>query len=441
MPESHRIPRDGGAAFWGLWSGQLISNLGTQVSLYGVGLWLFQRHQRLTDFAAVAVVVQLAKLLVLPLLGPRLAAWPRRRVLVAANGLGALSSLSLALLLLLGPGRAPLGAILALQALAAVGEAALVLGFSTLIPQLVPEGPERRRANGLFVTADGLVATTAPFLGAWLAGVAGLRGVLLLDGLSFLAAMALVLLVRWPRAALRPAADSAGATSAAPAGAAPPDGRRGSWRRALGRIWRDPALRPLALLGAAMTFVYAATEVLFPAWVAASFGGPRLGGALLVGGLGYLGGYRLWLRLPPERWGPWWRAALAAQALILIGAGLVVFQGLPAIWFAGLAGFSTGLPVALSALQSRWQQLVVPEQMPLLFSARFSLEWGARLLAFALSGVLVDGLLRPALAWPHWPAWLPQALGSGGGRPMAVGLGAMGWLLLLALWSQRRALA
>jgi hypothetical protein len=50
--------------------------------------------------------------------------------------------------------------------------------------------------------------------------------------------------------------------------------------------------------------------------------------------------------------------------------------------------------------------------MPPLFAARFSLEWGAPP-DFGLSGLLVDGLLRPALAWPHWPAWLFDALGSG----------------------------
>jgi hypothetical protein len=297
MLDSRPAAEDGREAFWGLWAGQLISNLGTQVSLYGVGLWLFQQHQRLTDFAAVAVVVQLAKVLVLPLLGSRLARWRRRRVMALANGLGALSSLALAGLLL-GAARPPLAAVLGLQALAAVGEAALVLCFSTLIPQLVRDGPERSRANGLFVTADGMVATTAPFLGAWLARTSGLQGVLLLDVLSFLVAMALVLWVRWPPQALRSA-----------------EGRAGSWRHALVRIWRDPQLRPLALL--------------------------------VGGGLGYLCGYRLWLRLPAERWAAWWRSALVAQALILIGAGLVVFQGLAPIWFAGLVCFSIGLPGAL----------------------------------------------------------------------------------------------
>jgi len=102
--------------------------------------------------------------------------------------------------------------------------------------------------------------------------------------------------------------------------------------------------------------------------------------------------------------------------------------------------FSLMLPLVLSALQSRWQQLAPPEQLPGLFAQRYRLEWGARLLAFASTAPLVDGLLRPALAWPQWPQWVLASLGQGPGRPLAVGLGAMGWVLLLALLSQRRGL-
>ena len=52
-------------------------NLGTQTSLYGIGLWLFARSGRLLDFGMVALVVQLARLLALPLLTNRLHAGRR----------------------------------------------------------------------------------------------------------------------------------------------------------------------------------------------------------------------------------------------------------------------------------------------------------------------------------------------------------------------------
>ncbi len=430
-------PRPKGSAFWWLWGGQLVSNLGTQVSLYGVGLWLFRLQLHLLDFAAVAIVVQLAKILALPLVGPRLQHWRRRRVMVVANGLGALGTLALAGLVLLtgqAGGGPSLAALLPLQGLAAAAEASLVLCFASLIPLLVPAGLARHQANGLFASSDALVLIAAPFLGAWLVGMAGLQGVLVLDGLSFGLALACVLLAPWPMAALGPAS-----TQSRPGTTTPPR----AWRQApirfgrdLASLWRDGTRRRLALLGTAMAFVYGATEVLFPAWVVLALGPSRLGGALVIGGLAYGLGLRLWLALPPRLWRRALASLLAIQSLALMGAGLVVFEGLIPLWYVGLGCFTLALPVCLAILQSRWQQLVPVAELPRLLAVRYALEWLARLAAFMTSALVVDRLLRPALAWPHWPGWLPAALGTGPGRPMAVALGGLGWVLVLALVSQ-----
>ena len=159
---------------------------------------------------------------------------------------------------------------------------------------------------------------------------------------------------------------------------------------------------------------------------------------LLLGALGYGLGLLLW-----GRWG-WRRPAavlaisLVLQSLILMGAGLLVFENWLVVWFGGLLVFSLALPLALSALQTRWQQLVAPDPLPQVLAQRYRLEWAARLLAFVCSAVLADAVLAPLLAWKHWPAWLVGSLGQGPGRPLAVSLGAMGWVLLLALLLQRR---
>jgi len=432
-----RPPTRAGEAFWWLWGGQLVSNLGTQVSLYGLGLWLFQIQLQLLDFAAVAIVVQVAKILVLPLVGPHLSQWRRRRVMVVANGLGALGTLALAVLLLTadrGHGGPRLIALLPLQGLAAAAEASLVLCFASLIPLLVPAGGARQRANGLFASSDGLVLIAAPFLGAWLVGIAGLQGVLVLDGLSFGLAMACVLLAPWPQAALVPASVLSDQGRGRP---------ERSWvqgpirfGRDLAALWRDGSLRRLALLGTAMAFVYGATEVLFPAWVITALGNGRLGGALVVGGLAYGLGMRFWLVHSPRLWGRTLTSLLVIQSLALMGAGLVVFEGLIPFWYGGLGCFTLALPICLAIVQSRWQQLVPAAELPRLLAVRYALEWLARLAAFTGSALVVDRLLRPALAWPHWPGWLLAALGTGPGRPMAVALGGLGWVLLLALVSQ-----
>lgn len=417
-------------AFRWLWIGQLISNLGTQCSLYGIGLWSFARQGQLVDFAVVAFVVQLAKISVLPLLGRHLVRWPSWVVMMVANGLGALSTVVLALVLL-ASGTPSFLLVLTLLALAAVAEATLVLCFASLIPALVPDPRQLARANGLFVSADGLVLSLAPFAGSALVAQAGLSGVLLLDGISFVIAMACVLKA-WPPGGKRhllfraprqlPSVDDVPVTDLR-----------------LRSLILHPHVRAVLCVGTAMAFVYAASEVMFPAWVIAGPGQARLAPSLIVGALGYCCGYLFWTRWFWGRCSISLEFSLVAQSLILMGAGLMVFQDWLVFWYGGLLVFSLGLPLALSALQTRWQQLVSVDLLPQMLAQRYRLEWVARLVAFAISAVLVDGVLRPLLGWPHWPVWLISSLGTGPGRNLAVGLGAMGWVLLLVWLSQRKA--
>ncbi len=184
-----------------LWGGQLISNLGTQTSLYGIGLWLFAQSGDLLDFGLVAVVVQVARLLALPLLIRFLVTWSPAKLMLVCHSTGALCTALLALLLL---GRSaltlpPLTWIFAVQGLAAVAEGILVVRLSSLIPLLIAEEKRLQRANGLFATVDGLVITVAPFLGSWLVAVWGLAGVLTLDGITFVLALLAVMIAPWQK--------------------------------------------------------------------------------------------------------------------------------------------------------------------------------------------------------------------------------------------------
>jgi heme/copper-type cytochrome/quinol oxidase subunit 2 len=94
------------------------------------------------------------------------------------------------------------------------------------------------------------------------------------------------------------------------------------------------------LLGTAMAFVYGSIDVLFPAWLIAGPGRDRLLPGLLLGALGYGLGLLLW-----GRWG-WRRPAavlaisLVLQSLILMGAGLLVFEDRLLFWYGGLLLFS-----------------------------------------------------------------------------------------------------
>lgn len=404
--------------FLRLWLGQWISNLGTQISLFGLGLWLFEADGQLGSFALVAVVAQLSRLAVMRLLVRRLEHWPRRRVMLIANAMGAAGTLGLATVLTHTGGAISPLAVVPFLALAAAAEAVLVLSFSTLIPQLVP-ADQQGQANGLFATVDGLAALVAPFLGALLVSWTGINGVVALDACTFLVALGCVALGAWPRRALRPLVTSI---------AAPPEGRV-SLRGSLCQVWQQPHLRMLLLLGVALMLAFAAAEILFPAWVLQlPAGRSRLATALGLSGLAYAGGLLLWRPLAARPW--LWRwvfnLGLTLQALVLLGAGIPGIARHREIWFAGVAVFNLAVPLVLASQQNLWQRWVSAAQQPRLFAARYAADWTSRLVAVLAVGPLVDRALAP-LVDPSVP-----------GRPMAVCLSLLGVVLALMLLLQLR---
>ncbi len=406
-----------------LWSGQLISNLGTQTSLYGIGLWLFSQSGQLLDFGLVAVVVQVARLLALPLLASRLNLWPPAWVMLMSHAVGALCTLALAWVLLVEPQQAldppSIAPILLIQGVAAIAEATLVLRFSSLIPLLIADGPTLIRANGLFATTDGLVVTMAPFLGTWLVSSLGLGGVLGLDALSFVVAMSLVLVAPWSKELLERLP-------------CPPPSDPIGWRtlpRRLRAFWhRRIQARQALLISAGVMGVYAGCEILFPAWVAEGWGPNRMAGVLGLGCTGYVGGFiawRLWL-------GRYWRLSgsllLLLQALILVGAGVPALAQSDLLWFAGVLGFSLGLPVVTAALHQSWVTLAQQEDPTRVFALRYGCEWTSRLLAFLTVSLLADRLVRP---------FVSAGLGESPGQALALTMAGLGVLLLLVLVSEQ----
>lgn len=401
------------AVFLRLWLGQWISNLGTQISLFGLGLWLFKADGQLGSFALVAVIVQLSRLAVMRLLVRRLERWPRRRVMLIANATGAAGTLGLTAVLTQSGGVVSPLAVVPFLALAAAAEAALVLSFSTLIPQLVSLR-QRGEANGLFATADGLAALVAPFLGALFVAWTGITGLIVLDSCTFLVALGCVVSGRWPGRALRPLVNPVAA----------PLEDRASLRLSLTQLWQQPPLRMLLLLGASLMLTFAGAEILFPAWVLQLPAGRSvLAMALGLSGLAYGGGLLLWrcVSARPLLWPSVFRLGLTMQAVVLLGAGVPGITRYRELWFAGVAAFNLAVPLVLASQQNLWQCWVPVAMQPRLFAARYATDWTARLVAVLAVGPLVDRALAPLVDV------------STPGRAMAVCLSLLGLLLALML--------
>ncbi|SCF05293.1 amino acid adenylation domain-containing protein [Micromonospora matsumotoense] len=177
-------------------AGQVVSGLGTALTTFAIPLWIYTQTGSLARFALFAVLGLLPGLLVAPLAGALIDRTSRRRVLllagVAAGGANAV------LAGLVFTDRAEVWHFYPLVGWLSVALAFQRLAFVSAVPQLVPKR-FLGHANGLTQTAVGLTQFTVPLLAVALLETVGLRGILLIDVASYLFAVGVLAVVRFPR--------------------------------------------------------------------------------------------------------------------------------------------------------------------------------------------------------------------------------------------------
>ncbi|TDC85609.1 amino acid adenylation domain-containing protein [Micromonospora sp. KC606] len=177
-------------------AGQIVSGLGTALTTFAIPLWIYTQTGSLARFALFAVLGLLPGLLVAPLAGALVDRSSRRRVLLLANAAAGGANAVMAGLVLAD--RAEVWHFYPLTAWLSVALAFQRLAFVSAVPQLVPKR-YLGHANGLTQTAVGLTQFTVPLLAVALLQAVGLRGILLIDVVSYLLAIGVLAAVRFPR--------------------------------------------------------------------------------------------------------------------------------------------------------------------------------------------------------------------------------------------------
>lgn len=202
--------------FYVVLAGQSLSMLGSQMTWFALGVWIFETTGSATQFALLSFFGAVPQLLLLPITGTLIDRWDRRRALIGGDTGAALCTLTL--VGLWWTGNLELPYIYLLTALTSFF-GSFQLAFSASIPLLVPKA-HLGRANGLVGLGTALAMTSAPISAGALLSVLGLQGVMLLDVATFVFAVATLLVVKIPQ----PTGDAEEATG---------EGRKtgkGSWR-------------------------------------------------------------------------------------------------------------------------------------------------------------------------------------------------------------------
>jgi MFS family permease len=309
----------------------------------------------------------------------------RRLVMIAAD-VGA-GLMTIAMLLLYVTGNLQIWHLYLAEALAGASEAFQIPAYTAATTMLVT--PEQYiRTNGMRSLSDWAAKMFAPFCAGIVLRLVGIGGVMLVDVVTFMLAVAILLVVRIPP----PPVTRDGLEA------------RGSVRQEMVFGFRY-ILRRKGLLGLLLIFtglnLFAALTYfsILPAMVLARSGGDEFSLAsvqAMLGIGGVVGGLAVSIWGGPKRR---IHAVLIGAALsFLLGDFLFAIGRSAPVWM--VAGFVSSffIPFIVSADRAIWQSKVAPDVQGRVFSAKATLQVATMPLGYLLAGPLADHLFEPAMA-------------------------------------------
>jgi hypothetical protein len=363
-----------------VWFGQLVSLLGSALTGFALGVWVFQRTGSETQFALTFLFLVLPRVLLGPFAGALVDRWDRRIAMIVGDTGAALSTLAIALLLFAG--QLQVWHVYIATAVSAAFSTLQRPAYSAAVAQLIPQD-QLGRASGLRRIAGSAADLLAPVLAGFLVVTIGIERVILIDVASFFVAVAALLFVRFPKP---------------PARDVPPEAEPSLWREALDG-WRyiavRPGLRGLMLMYAATSFLGVTTEVLLTPYVLATNSPDVLGWVVSANGAGLLlGGLLLAV------WGGPRRRILGILGFEMVVSACTIVVGfrLPAFGIA-LTMLIYFVAIALSdgSSEALWQSKVAPDFQGRVFAMRDMVALAALPLGLLITAPLAEIVLEPAL--------------------------------------------
>ena len=407
---------DGERRFRVLALGQIASMLGTHVSAVGVSIVAFLETGSVWWLSVIYLASRVPGLLVGAHAGGLADRLDRRRILLVADTIAGIATAGAAALHLAGV--LELWHLVVLAVVGSIANAYQDPAFQAAVPTLVPTD-RLDRANGLLQLGPAVGALAGPALAGALVAFAGIGGVLVLDLVTFGAAIVATMLVRFPS----PSGDPAPRTSMWGT-------LRSSWAHLDGP---RRGLRRLILAGTAANLVLSMVNVVLLAALIPLVGEGGTGAILSLGGVAML----VASALVSTRGLPRRRVPVIATSLAVVGVGLVLI-GIR----ANAVSVAIGLMVTLAAVP------VLTAASQTVHQATVDASWQGRLAALrrvaaeALVpiGVLAVAPLVESLAEPAMAADGPLAgsvgvvLGVGDGRGVGLVIVAVGVIVLCIGW-------
>lgn len=411
----NRVKLSGTRIFAIVWFGQVISFIGSGMTSFALGVWVYQKTGSITQFAFISLFTMLPRVVLGPLMGAVVDRWDRRRAMILSDVGGSLSVLFVILMFVTG--WLDLWHIFLAVLVSGICDALRWPALTAATTQLVPK-EHFGRASGLLQVVGAGTVLVSPLVAGTLLGAIGLQGVILIDFATFLFGLFTLLLVRFP-----------GLTITA-------EGRAGKgsllqetvygWKYITARV----GLLALLIFLSIAQFFMEVTYVLFTPMVLSFASTSELGVAMSLGGIGYLGG-----SVVMSIWGGTKRRINGVIAFMLLVGFFMMLIGLrPSIPFVTVSLFLCLFccPIVFSSNQAIWQSKVAPDVQGRVFAIRGAIVLATPLLADLIIGPLADKVFEPLLVVNGTLAGsIGQMIGVGQGRGTGLLFISSGLFLIL----------
>jgi MFS family permease len=385
--------------FGTIWFGQLVSIVGSGLTSFALGLWVYQRTGSVTRYALIALFAMLPRIALSPLAGAIVDRWDRRRVMILSDSGAGLTTLAVALLL--SADRLQIWHIYLAAGASAIFGTFQWTAYAAVVPMLVSK-KKLGRANGMVQLGQAISEVLSPVLAGVLVLKIQVQGVLLIDFATFLCAAFTLVVVQIPR----PEPAAVGKT-----------GEKSLLRDAT-QGWTYIAARRgllgLVIFFAIVNFLWGMVGALITPMILGFTSASALGVIISIAGGGMLAG-----SLTMSLWGgPKRRINGVLHFELLSGLCFLLIGLRPWFWSIAVGAFGAHLTIAIvqGSNQALWQSKVPPQLQGRVFAAQQMITRSVAPLAYLVVGPLADEMFEPLLA----PG---GSLAGSIGRIVGVGLG------------------
>jgi len=397
-----------------LWVGQVVSLFGSGLTGFALGVWVYQSTGSVTDFTLIFAFGSLPGLLLGPFVGVLVDEWDRRWILILSDGLAALGTVALIVLLVLD--RLELWHIYLIVMVGASAMSVQRPAYHATVTLLLPKR-HFARASGLLQFGQSGSQILAPLIAGILLPLIALHGIIAIDLTTFLIAVVTLLMIAIPKIEKQP---DPGPKKSIFAQAAV------GWTY----IRERPGLVSLVLYFAVVNLLFAFSIVLTTPLVLSFTGAPQLGLVLSVGSIGALLG-----SLFVSIWGGPKKSINGVLGFSpLLGLGYLVVGARPSLTVITVGVFLLffAAPVINASNRAIWQSKVDPKLQGRVFAVSQLVSQFTAPIAYLAAGPLADGLFEPLMApGGALSDTAGRFLGVGAGRGIAFQFVVMGVLLLL----------